>query len=106
VHSELLLELSSLQNALDGVEKFGSHSTLFEALRNCQKYIDAFVERIKKFRSIDKDYGASKWSVETFKNNLRAVEWAICKKTEVTEFQQAVLFHAAAILSLQISQLR
>jgi hypothetical protein len=58
---------------------------------------------------MDKDYGASKWSVEAFKKNVRAVEWAMCKKTEVTEFRQAVLFHTAArpaILSLQISLLR
>jgi hypothetical protein len=52
VYTELILELASLQNALDGVEKLGSHSTLIEAVGNCQKCIDAFVERIKKFRGM------------------------------------------------------
>ena len=105
-YAELIRELSSLQNALGGIEKFGAQELLDKAVLNCQKCINGFVERIKKFKGIDKDYGASRWSLDTFKKSVRAVEWSMCKKSEINDFRKAVLFHTAAILSLQISALR
>ena len=105
-YSELIRELSSLQNALRGIEKLGAQVPLDEAVLNCQKCIDGFVERIKKFKGIEKDYDASRWSLDKFKKNVWAVEWAMCKKSEIDDFRKAVLFHTAAILSLQISALR
>jgi hypothetical protein len=105
-YSELARELSSLQNALDGIGKYGLHSSMEQALGNCQQCIDTFVTRMKKFKNMDKDSGGSRWSPDKFMKNVRAVEWAMCKKLEVDGFRKAVLFHTAAILSLQISALR
>lgn len=105
-YSELARELSSLQNALDGIGTYRIYSSLDQAVRNCQECIDAFVERIKKFRGMNQDQGNWRWSLDTFKKNVRAVEWAMCKKGEVDEFRKAVLFHTGSILSLQISALR
>jgi hypothetical protein len=105
-HSELARELSSFQNALDGIRKYALQSSMEQAVGNCQQCIDTFVNRMKKFKNIDKDYGGSRWSPDKFMKNVRAVEWAMCKKSEVDDFRKAVLFHTAAILSLQISALR
>ncbi|KAH7416629.1 hypothetical protein BKA64DRAFT_717529 [Cadophora sp. MPI-SDFR-AT-0126] len=57
-YSELIRELSGLQNALHRIEKLGAKLLLNEAVLNCQKCIDGFVEQIKKFKSIGKDCGA------------------------------------------------
>lgn len=105
-YAELIRELSGLQSALQRIQDIGNQTSLDDAVLNCQKRIDGFVTRIKKFKGIDKDHGGSMWSVDTFKKNVRAVEWAMCKKSEVDDFRKAVLFHTAAILSLQISALR
>lgn len=115
-YAELIRELSSFQSALDGIEKSGlstgqaslptsTQPLIEEAVQKCQGCIDTFVSRIKKFKGMDKDHGA-KWSLEAFKKNVRVVEWAMCKKGEIDDFRRAVLFHSAAILSLQISILR
>lgn len=105
-YGQLVRELFSLQNALNGVGKLGFQSPLDEAVGNCQRCIDAFVDRMKKFKGMDEDQEASTWSLKTFKKNVRAVEWAMCKKGEVDDFRKAVLFHTGAILSLQVSALR
>lgn len=105
-YSELVRELSSLQNALNEVQKLGSQICLDEAVGNCQKCINTFVERIKKFKAMDNDHGESRWSVDAFKKNVRAVEWSMCKRGEVDSFRKAILSHTAAIVSLQISTLR
>ena len=111
-YSELARELSSLKDAL---ETIGDHRTATEsppespinkAIDACQKCIDTFISRMKKFKGMDKDHNGSRWSLETFKKNARAVEWILCKKTEIDDFRRAVQFHAVAILSLQISTLR
>jgi len=85
-YSELARELSSLQNSLNGIEKYKLQSSLDQAVTNCQQCIDAFVDRIKKFKGIDEARGSSRWSLDAFKKNVRAVEWAMCKKTEVDDF--------------------
>jgi hypothetical protein len=113
---ELIRELTSFQSALDGIKKSGlstvqaslptsTQTIVEEAVQKCQGCIDIFVSRIKKFKGMDKDHGA-KWSLETFKKNARAMEWAMCKKGEIDDFREAVLFHTAALLSIQITILR
>lgn len=105
-YSQLNLELSALQNALLGIQRVGSQVQLDEAVLNCHQCINTFVVRIAKFKGIDKENGGSRWSFDAFKKNVRAVEWAMCKKGEIDEFRKTVLSQTAAILSLQISILR
>lgn len=104
-YSELIRELTSLQNALDGIQMLGPGASLDQAVGNCRQCIDAFVARIEKFKGMDKDSSGSVWSLDKFKKNVRAVQWAMCKTEEIDGFRKAVLFHTAAILSLQISVL-
>jgi len=61
---------------------------------------------MKKFRGMDQNQESSKWSLEAFKKNVRAVEWKLCKKGEIESLRKSVVLHTASILSLQISNLR
>jgi hypothetical protein len=116
-YAELIRELASFQSALDGIERSGlstvqaslpssTQTVVEEVVQRCQCCIDIFVSRIGKFKAVDMNQSGSKWYLEIFKKNVRAVEWAMCKKGEIDEFRKAVLSHTAAILSLQITSLR
>jgi len=116
-YAELIRELASFQSALDGIERSGlstvqaslpasTQTVVEDVVQRCQGCIDIFVSRIEKFKGVDINQCGSKWSLEIFKKNVKAVEWAMCKKGEIDEFRKAVLSHTAAILSLQITILR
>jgi hypothetical protein len=106
-------ELSNLQNALVEIERLEQQRpqteqvALKQAVANCQQCIGDFIERMKKFKGMDQQHRSSKWSLETFKRNARAVEWKLCKKNKIDSLRkQFVLLHTSSILSLQISSLR
>jgi hypothetical protein len=114
-YAALIRELGNLKNALIEIrspedkksnEPDAPKSSLEQAVESCQKCINCFIERNRKFTGIDEDVGSSKWSIEAFKKNARAVEWKLAKRKEVDEFRKEVLSHTATILSLQISTLR
>jgi hypothetical protein len=106
LYAELTRELSSLAQAFHALQGLGREQSLDEAIVSCRKCIDSFVGRIRRFKGLDRDNNESSWSLDVFMRNVRAVEWAMWKQGEVDEFRRAVLFHTAAILSLQISALR
>jgi hypothetical protein len=114
-YAALIRELGNLKNALVEIRSLGDKksiepdapkSSLEQAVESCQKCINCFIERNRKFTGMDEDVGRSKWSIEVFKKNVRAVEWKLTKRNEVDEFRKEVLSHTTTILSLQISTLR
>jgi hypothetical protein len=79
---------------------------MLEAVKGCQKCIEAFLERISSFKNMLAEPRGSRWSSVTFKKSLQKVEWALCKKWDIEQFRKEVQIHKVAILSLQSTMLR
>jgi hypothetical protein len=114
-YAALIRELGNLKNALLEIQPLedktptepdAPKSALKQAVACCQECINCFIERNRKFAGMDEDASTSKWSIEVFKKNARAVEWKLMKGKEVDVFRKEVLSHTTTILSLQISALR
>ena len=112
-YQELGRELEGLKKAIECIENLSLDPTqLFEVsainttISNCRLCIDGFVERHSKFKSLAS--GPEKqWNLRRFRKAVRAVQWALWKKDDVTEFRSQIGLHAEALhmllASLQMS---
>lgn len=87
---DLIQELYSLERALLEVNRLNLDESqhtqtlaLKQAAAQCQHTIDDFLQRIRKFQPALR-LGGSKSS---WRDGLRKVEWALCKKEDVRSFR-------------------
>ena len=105
-YQELGRELSSLNDALDGIQALSlSQAQLAQvkavntAVDGCRICIDGFVQRNSKFQSLDST-PAKRWSPAAFKKGVLGIRWAIVKKKEVAKFRLDIQRHSDRILLL------
>ncbi|KAI4104918.1 MAG: hypothetical protein LQ345_007257 [Seirophora villosa] len=114
-YQALSLEIDSLKDGLEAVEdlrldqRLGSKSkacvAVQDAVLRCQRCIDVFLSTITKYqpwlRTVDPS--GSAW-----KANLRKIQWALCKKDDVSRFRAQLERHSSSIsmllVTLQVSQ--
>ncbi|KAL9012544.1 MAG: hypothetical protein Q9173_002696 [Seirophora scorigena] len=114
-YQALSLEINSLKDGLEAVEdlrldqRLGSKSkacvAVQDAVSRCQRCIDVFLSTITKYqpwlRTIDP-------SGSTWKANLKKIQWALCKKDDVSRFRAQLERHSSSIsmllVTLQVSQ--
>jgi hypothetical protein len=78
--------LKSIQNLMPNASQRDQFDAIDKAVKDSQRCIYGFLDQISKFKSLEKS-NANKWSLDTFKRNLRKIEWALCKKDDVVKFQ-------------------
>ena len=85
----LLKELQGLENALDGIQKLSpdpAQATQIAAVNtsigDCRFCIDGFLQRNNKFQTL-KSTNQKRWSLQSFRKNVRGVQWALWKKEDV-----------------------
>ena len=105
-HQELGRDLTSLKNALDGIQTLSLSQTqvaqvtaVNTAVDGCRLCIDGFVQSNSRFDSLDST-PSRKWSLAAFKKGVLGVRWAILKKTEVADFRTTIQQHCSHILML------
>ncbi|KAI4086968.1 MAG: hypothetical protein LQ344_007137 [Seirophora lacunosa] len=114
-YQALSLEIDSLKDGLEAVEdlrldqRFGPKSkacvAVQDAVSRCQRCIDVFLSTITKYqpwlRTVDPS--GSAW-----KANLKKIQWALCKKDDVSRFRAQLERHSSSIsmllVTLQVSQ--
>ena len=102
-YKELGSELQSLKSGLDGIEALSpdptptiEFSTLIAAIEKCKACVERFLQRNRKFKSLENTPG-KKWSLATLKKRGRGVQWTIWKKDDVQRFRGQIQYHTAAI---------
>jgi hypothetical protein len=85
--------LSSLQDGLKSIQTHrldASQRNRFEdidkTVKDAQRCIDIFLDQISGFKIMEKS-SPKRWSVGTLKRNLCKIEWALCKKDDIVNFQ-------------------
>jgi len=58
------------------------HKDLAEVVSSCKECVDAFVERISKFKELAAENEGSKWTLEVFKQNLHCARNGISSSFE------------------------
>ena len=105
-YQELGRELSSLINALDGIQTLSLSLALVAqvnavnfAVDGCRLCIDGFVQRNTKFQGLDST-PLKRWNLAAFKKGVLGIRWAIVKKNEVAKFRSDIQRHSGHILIL------
>lgn len=105
-YQELGRELSSLKNALDGIQTFSPGqaqvaqvTAVNTAVDGCRLCVDGFVQRNSKFESLDST-PSKRWSPAAFKKGVLGIRWAIVKKNEVAKFRSDIQRHTHHVLML------
>ena len=105
-YQELARELSSLNDALDGIHtlslsqaQVSQVKAVSTAVDGCRLCIDGFVQRNSKFESLDSS-PSKKWSSAAFKKGVLGIRWTIVKKKEVAKFRSDIQRHSDRILIL------
>lgn len=99
-YQALASELFSLERALLEVKSLkysenqsGQLDALKVAATQCQHTIDRFMTKIQKYQpSLTALGSGSKW-----RDSLRKVQWALCKKEDIAMFQAEISGHAVSI---------
>ena len=99
-YQALAMELFSLERALlevKALKSLDSQPEKLEALKcaasQCQHTIDRFMTKIQKFQSSLTAQGSgSRW-----RDGLRKIQWAMCKKEDIATFKAEISGHAVAI---------
>jgi len=108
-YQALVLQLETLETVLVRVQKLELNDSyhvevvaLRQAAAQCQKTINRFWEKIQKYQpSLDVDGGGNK-----LKDGWSKVQWALCKKEELTRFKMDLMGHTESIeLLLTIVQM-
>ena len=97
---DLIRELYSLERALLEVKHLDldesqepQNLALRQAATQCQQTIDEFLQRTHKFQPALRAFG----SKSSWRDGLRKVEWALCKKDDVQKFGAQLLGHTTSI---------
>jgi hypothetical protein len=107
-YRELISQLLSLESALLQVKIESEESqsaeeiALLQAASQCQRTIDAFLERVKAYQPhLGNDRSESGVTLGNIKDGAKRgwmkVKWAICKKEDVRKFQADLAGHTASI---------
>jgi hypothetical protein len=99
-YQALVMELFSLERALlevKALKPLDHSSDQVDALKcaasQCQLTIDRFMTKIQKYQpSLNAQGTGSRW-----RDGLRKVQWALCKKEDVATFKAEISGHAVAI---------
>jgi hypothetical protein len=113
-YRQVVHELSSLQSALEGIRDFEyeannqafQYAPIIDAVNTCQQCVGRFLRQVTKFQDTLSVPGSPGWSLSSLKSQLRKVEWALCKKSDIEQFRKDIQIHQNAILSLQSTLLR
>ncbi|KAL8982166.1 MAG: hypothetical protein Q9177_005356 [Variospora cf. flavescens] len=114
-YQALSLEIDSLKNGLEAVEdlrlneRLGPKSkaciTVHDAVSRCQHCIDVFLSTITKYQPWLRTVNPSG---PAWKANLKKIQWALCKKDDVSRFRAQLERHSSSIsmllVTLQVSQ--
>ncbi|KAI4194804.1 MAG: hypothetical protein LQ348_002563 [Seirophora lacunosa] len=109
-YQALSLEIDSLKDGLEAVEdlrldqRLGAKSkacvAVQDAVSRCQRCIDVFLSTITKYqpwlRTVDPS--GSAW-----KANLKKIQWALCKKDDVSRFRAQLERHSSSISMLLVT---
>ena len=85
-------QLTSLKNALDGIEALSLDKTQKAAMIDCRSCVDGFVRRNSAFRSLSSSHTKT-GTMAAFRNGVLGVRWAILKKKDVAKFRAEVQQH-------------
>ncbi len=105
-YCSLIAELSTLEIALQQVQELAldeskrlQHEALKQAALRCQHSVERFLERIVKFQpNLQAGGSSSQW-----KDRLRKIQWALCKKEDVQRFRAETSGHVSCIQLLLIA---
>lgn len=99
-YRELIAELYTLEVALQQVNHLKLEDSrrlqriaVEHAAAQCQHTIDEFLKKISKFQPSLRAGGSSK----PWKDSLRKIQWALCKKEDVDRFRAEINGHASSI---------
>lgn len=99
-YRELISQLYTLETALISVKRVelddaqhAEHVALMQAAAQCQRTIDHFWEKIKKYQpSLRADGSGSR-----VKDGWRKVRWALCRKEDLSRFKADLMGHTESI---------
>jgi prephenate dehydratase len=102
----LVAQLHTLQIALESVNclevedaQHGEVIALQQAAAQCQKTIDAFWEKIKKYQPSLRTGGSG----SRVKDGWMKIRWAVCKKEDLSRFKMDLVGHTESIQLLLAS---
>ena len=98
----LTAELESLEAALVAISNLPSHIlsqdvAVNSAIHNCRRCLENFRKEIVKYQS------SLETSVGGLRTNIRRIQWALCKKDDITSFRSQIAGHASSINMLLIT---
>jgi hypothetical protein len=96
----IVTQLQTLQTALESVkslevddEQQGEVIALRQAAAQCQKTIEAFWEKVKKYQPHLKAGGSG----SKVKGGWMKIRWAVCKKDDLANFKMDLVGHTESI---------
>lgn len=99
-YRELIKGLYSLERALLEVKalnldesQYAQQIALRQATTQCQQTIDDFLQKIRKFQPALRTGG----SRSSWRDGVRKIEWALCKKEDVEKFCAQLNAHTVSI---------
>ena len=103
---ELITELRGLELALvqikalhPQVQQDAQRAVLTQAVSDCQKSIESFLQGIGKYhKHLHLGGSTNRW-----KDGLRKVQWHLCKSDELTSFRQRIAAHVATLEMLLLT---
>jgi hypothetical protein len=103
---ELITELRGLELALvqikalyPQVQQDAQRAVLTQAVSDCQKSIESFLQGIGKYhKHLHLGGSTNRW-----KDGLRKVQWHLCKSDELISFRQRIAAHVASLEMLLLT---
>jgi hypothetical protein len=99
-YRSLIEQLYTLESSLLGVKRLELDESqlaevvaLRQAAAQCQRTIDAFWEKIKKYQPSLQSGGTG----SRVKDGWRKVKWAVCKKEDIVRFRAELMAHTEGI---------
>lgn len=99
-YRSLIGQLYTLESALLGIKRLelddSQHAeviALRQAAAQCQRTIDAFLEKVKVYQPSLKSGGSG----NRLRDGWRKFKWAVCKKEDVVRFRAELMAHTEAI---------
>lgn len=109
-YQALSLEVDSLKDGLEAVEdlqlgrRLGPDSkaclTIQDAIERCQRCIDVFLSTIAKYQPWLR---ANDPPGPAWKANVKKIQWALCKKDDVSRFRAQLERHSSSISMLLVT---
>lgn len=99
-YREIISQLFSLETALISVKRIelddaqqAERIALMQAASQCQRTIDAFWDKIKKYQPSLRAGGTG----SRIKDGWRKVRWALCRKEDLVKFKADLMGHTESI---------